>query len=225
MERAKWLFVTISAVLVLAACGQGEPDEDAVGGENNVGEEVTEETDEEGSKEENEESEESQEGDTSENEGTSEEESEESTEEDEAAMINEVTFYFSDDQLMEKFRVTSDQSVTSDEQGAKEALQEWAGGPNKEGLANLVPEGTTVQSVTFVDDVAHVSFSSEIAEANLGSSGELMLSEQLAMMMVQFGFDRTQLLIDEEVPSEFLGHLDVSEPFTAPDVSEYSEFE
>ncbi|MBM7096790.1 GerMN domain-containing protein [Bacillus sp. H-16] len=248
MKRAKWLFVTLSAALVLAACGQGTNEEDVSGAEGADSEETAEEvedTEEDEADAEEDDAEDALEEEEDAEEATEEEETdgageddsagedeaaeEEAFEEDEAqeddvAVLNSVTYYFSDDQLMETYRVTTDQSVTQDEQGAKEVLEQWIAGPDRDGLMGLVPSNVTVQEVRFADGVAYVSFSGNIAEANLGSSGEMMFTEQLAMMMAQFGYEKTQLLIDGEVPGEFLGHMDVSEPFEASASSQYSEY-
>ncbi|WP_051314628.1 GerMN domain-containing protein [Alteribacter aurantiacus] len=246
MKRAKWLFVTLSATLVLAACGQGETDEDVSGTDGDSAEEVVEDDVEDGDEEESaddeaedtEVEEATEEDDATEDEATEEEEEateedastedeateEEAAEEEEVAVLNGVTYYYSDDQLMDTYRVSTSDSVTMDEAGAKEVVQTWINGPEKDGLMGLLPSNVSVQSVEFSDGVAHVSFSSNIKETNLGSSGELMFTEQLSLLMTQFGYDRTQLLIDGNVPNEFLGHMDVSEPFQAPSSAEYSEY-
>ncbi|TMW70160.1 GerMN domain-containing protein [Alteribacter natronophilus] len=250
MKKAKWLFVTLSTALVLSACGQGDNGEDTpasadedVTEEQTEGDENTEQDDEElGDEElddeENDEDEEVSDDEEAEEDGQ-EEETEESLEEEdssegegsdssegeEAAVLEGVDYYFSDDQLMETYRVSTDETVTHNEEGAKQVLEGWINGPEHSGLTGLFHGAdVTVQSVTFEGDTAFVSFSSEVFELNLGSSGELMFYEQLAMHMSQFGYDKTQLQVDGEVPEEFLGHLDVSEPFTAGDAADYDVF-
>lgn len=150
-------------------------------------------------------------------------EEEENTEEaaEDVAVIDGVELYFSDDQLMEIYRVQTDVSVTSDENGALEAYQLWASGPDKDSLVSLLPAGTQVQSVSFTDGTAHISFSDAILEANLGSSGELMLTEQIALIAKQFGYDRVQILIEGSVPDIFLGHMEVDEPIEAGNPESY----
>ncbi|UTR08696.1 GerMN domain-containing protein [Evansella sp. LMS18] len=166
--------------------------------------------------------------DTTDNAGNNDEENnaaeeEENSEEaaEDVAVIDGVELYFSDDQLMEIYRVQTDVSVTADENGALEAYQLWASGPDKNSLVSLLPEGTQVQSVSFTDGTARVSFSDAILEANLGSSGELMLTEQIALIAKQFGYDRVQILIEGSVPDVFLGHMEVDEPIEAGNPESY----
>ncbi|WP_158282309.1 GerMN domain-containing protein [Salipaludibacillus keqinensis] len=146
-------------------------------------------------------------------------------EDDEATMIDSVTLYFSDDQLLNTYRVQSDVSVTDDESGAMQAMELWAAGPTHDGLYSLLPQEASVEFVKFHGDTAHVSFSEDLNEANLGSSGELMFTEQVALMMEQFGFDQTQILIVGNEVGEFLGHMDLSDPITAGNPEDYEWME
>ncbi|SDO32775.1 GerMN domain-containing protein [Alkalicoccus daliensis] len=142
-----------------------------------------------------------------------------------AAGVSPLYLYFSDAELMNTYRVEADTDVPLNEAGAMEAMELWAAGPTSEELYSLLPEGVSVQSVELEDDTAHVSFSSEIQDANLGSSGEGMLTEQVAMMMEQFNAEKTLILIDGETSENFLGHMDLSTPIQAGSPDEYEIFE
>lgn len=140
---------------------------------------------------------------------------------EETTTLDSVTLFFSDDQLLETFRVNSGTSVSMDESGAEEAMNLWLAGPSQDGLVKLLPEGVTVQSVEFKDDVAYVSFSQDIETTNLGSSGELMFTQHVALMMNQFGYNSTMILIDGEEVGELLGHMDLSNPISAQNPEDY----
>ncbi|MBU9723774.1 MULTISPECIES: GerMN domain-containing protein [Bacillaceae] len=227
MKKLTWLLLLgLSLLLVLAACGQGEGN-DSTGGTDDTDSIVEDHQDETEVDEADEASEESSdEAQEDSAEDSSELADEEVTESDEeVAKVNNVEFYFSDDQVMDIYRVITDVSVTADEAGAMQVYELWIAGPLEENLVSLVPETTKVQSITFDGDVAKVSFSEDILDANLGSSGEAMLIDQITMLAHQFGYNKTQILIDGEVPDGFLGHMDVSEPFQAKNPSDFKTAE
>ncbi|PRO65912.1 GerMN domain-containing protein [Alkalicoccus urumqiensis] len=142
---------------------------------------------------------------------------EEAAADEEAAMVDPLHLYYADAELLDTFKVEADTSVTMDDAGAMEAMELWAAGPEEEELYGLLPEGASVQSVELDDTMATVSLSPEAEDANLGSSGEMMLTDQIALMMEQFGAEETMILIDGEEVSDFLGHMDLSEPIQAGD--------
>ncbi|WP_416148540.1 GerMN domain-containing protein [Salipaludibacillus sp. HK11] len=243
MKKITGIFLALGLTLTLAACGQSDTNNDEAennaGGANSNEEETSNENnvDNENNEVNNNNSEgneqdESLNNDLNENanENTNENETEEAANEemnttDDVDMIDSVTLYFPDDQGLEMYRVASDVSVSSDEAGAMEAMNLLIAGPTHDELHALIPENARVDSIEFQDNVAYVSFSDELLEANLGSSGELMLTEQVALMMEQFGYDQTKILIgDEEVPN-FLGHMDISEPIQAENPEDYQWFE
>ncbi|QKS70173.1 GerMN domain-containing protein [Paenalkalicoccus suaedae] len=250
-------FALLSAVAVLAACGQGEDttpvdtntnaEVSNVETENNVSENnVVENNDgsannatdaeepvvnneEEAGNDVNEEPV-NEETATIDNEAVNNEEEEEAVSNDteaneEAIDVQNVYLYFSDDQLLETYRVETDQLVSMDETGAMEAMALWEAGPSQEGLFGLLPEGASVESVEIDGSTAYVSLSSEVENANLGSSGEAMLTEQIAMMMQQFGATETMLLIEGDEIGEFLGHLDLSTPIQAGNPEDYPVYQ
>ncbi|ADU28606.1 GerMN domain-containing protein [Evansella cellulosilytica] len=214
--------------LSLSGCGQGEENDNTTpidrSGADDTEQEIVEDdtTDnlDEGIENEEDNNKEEEEADSQ-----LREDDETATQTDDVEMVDNVVLYFSDDQLMEMYRVNTDVSVPANEEGAKNAYELWTAGPLQENLVSLLPETTTVQSVTFEDDVAYVSFSENILEANLGSSGELMLIEQIALIAKQFGVGKTQILIGGEVHESFLGHMDTSEPFTAGNPEDYEVVE
>ncbi|ADH98049.1 GerMN domain-containing protein [Salisediminibacterium selenitireducens] len=222
MKKTKLTALALASVFFLAACGEGN-DNEAVSGSavdngndnadmNNEPENVNNEADNEG----NEEPEENNEENHNE---------EEANEEEDVAMIDQVTLYFSDDQLLETYRYVTDESVTMDEDGAMDAFGLWLEGAPSEDLLLLAPEGTTVQSISFDDETAVISFSPELNDANLGSSGAMMLTEHIAMMFEQFGIAEVFVEIDGEQVENFLGHMSLEDPLRPGDPDEYPLYE
>lgn len=132
-----------------------------------------------------------------------------------------VTLYFADRELMGVFTEQREIETASEDSLPMAALQAWLDGPEHEELQNIVPPEVVIEYVELVDDIAYVSFSKEIRNANLGSAGELYLLEQLAMVMEQFGYEQTQILIEGEIIEYLLGHEDTSRPIEAKNPREY----
>lgn len=147
------------------------------------------------------------------------------TADEEAAHISPLYLYFADADLLNTYRVNGENEVSNDEAGAMEAMDLWAAGPVEEELYSLLPEGAVVQYVELNGDEATVSLSPEIEDANLGSSGEGMLAEQIAMMMEQFDASTTMILIDGESEGSFLGHMELGRPIEAGSPEDYDLFE
>ncbi len=216
-------------ILLLTACGQGgsnqtgsEPTKDGIETEVNddlVGEE--EETD----------SVETAGGEQAE-EPTDEQSTVDNTNEaegDEDSVENEpkttvVELVFSDDQVMDMYRVERQIEAAEDDLFVA-TLEAWIAGPTEEGLVSLLPDGVKVESVTEKDGVAHVSFSKELLNAQVGSGTEEMLLQQVAMAMKQFGFNETQILIEGEVHEELFGHMDTGVPIVAKSLEDYEKVE
>ena len=141
--------------------------------------------------------------------------------EDEASMQNVYLFY-PDEHVEDLYRV--ERSVSSeDTDGAMEALNLWLEGPESEetSLTTLTNTDIDIQSIEDHDGVAHVSFSPEFLELQVGSGTEEMLLQQVALIMDQFGFEQTQILIDGEIQEQLFGHLSTDEPITAEDPESY----
>lgn len=132
-----------------------------------------------------------------------------------------VVLYFSDNDLTATYRINKDVVVRNKDHLAKAALEAWIDGPEHEELTGLVNTNVIVEYVEEIDGIANVSFSKEIQGINLGSSGELMFAEQIAMILQQFGFDRTQILVEGRVGETLLGHLYTGEPIIANDPESY----
>lgn len=222
MKIMKSTILAVSSVFLLAACGEGNNDETVTGSSvNNVNNDNVEINEENNNEEMNENNE-------SNNNAVNEEENnnEENEANEEAVETSDsVNLYFSDDQLLDSYRVVVDQEVTLNEEGAMDAFELWLEGPPSDELYLLIPENVTVQSISFDNGTATISFSPEINDANLGSSGELMLTEHIAMMFEQFGYNETLIQIDGEAIENFLGHMDLQEPVKAGDPEDFPVFE
>lgn len=127
-----------------------------------------------------------------------------------------VYLYFSDLELNEIYSV--EVKVTGEgEEVFRNTVEEWIKGPEHEELAPLIPNTVKVQSIEEIDGVAHISFSPELLEANVGSGADEMVTQQIALLMKQFGFKQTQILIDGEVKETLFGHVSTNEPIEAMD--------
>lgn len=220
MKNTFMLFLTGMLIFLLAACGQGDaPAEVGEGQEEQEEQETIEdEVDEEDGEIEEVEMEEEEEELTETN---SNEQATEETTDEETSNIP-VELIFADDQVMDMYRVERLIEATDDELFVK-TLEEWVAGPTEEGLASLVPNNVEIQSVEDIDGTAHVSFSAEFLDAQVGSGPEAMLLQQIAMIMKQFGFNETQILIDGEIHPELFGHMTTDEPIVADDLENYEK--
>lgn len=231
MKRMKSIILTVSAVFLLSACGEGNTDENVSGSSvNNGNNEDLQVNEENNNEEENEEVNENNANENNVNENNQANQNENNNEdqesnEDAVETLSSVSLYFSDDQLLESYRVIVEEEVTLDEDGAMDAFELWLDGPSTDDLYLLVPEDVSVQSISFDNGTATVSFSPEINDANLGTSGELMLTEHIAMMFEQFGYNETIILIDGEVTDYFLGHMDLEEPVQAGNPEDFEIYE
>lgn len=215
-KHLQFVLLTIFALFMLAACGQSENQP----GSNNTDEGISSDhnpdlqSGEQGN--ENEPEENTNEPNEGTNDPTSTSESKSST--------HTVYLYFSDNELMDMYKVEVNIEAT-DKELAKKALEAWIAGPKTDRLASLVPSTVKVQSIENKDGVAYVSFSKELLAANVGSSGEAMLLDQIALMMEQFNFAKTQILIEGEIKDELFGHIMTNEPIEAPNPNDYKLFE
>lgn len=196
MKKIHYLVLTLLFLLVLAACGQGTTDnvqekDSSIGTDVEQNEQI--EVNKETTKPTN--------GDSN---ATTEN----------VELLNTVNLYFSDNELMNVYRIEVNEAFTKNEEGIQNALQLWADGPNKENLVNLVPADAKFQSVEVINDIVYISFSKELLAANLGSTGEGMLIEQMIMIVKQFGYNEIFLLIDGEEQESLLGHVGINEPLT-----------
>ncbi len=135
----------------------------------------------------------------------------------------EVILYFSDNDLMDTYRVKANITVEDNNplNIAKSALEAWIKGPSHDELHGLIHPDVMIEYVENKDGVAYVSFSEEITKSNLGSTGELMFAEQIVMIMEQFGFEQTQILVEGQIVESIIGHLFTAEPLVAGDPDNY----
>lgn len=149
----------------------------------------------------------------------------EASDEETGQITQDVTLYFSDEQLMNIYKVEKEITVESEADLPKTTLQEWIAGPDIEGLQSILPVGVKLYSVTIEDKVATVDFSKEIMDANLGSTGEMFLFDQIALTMKQFGADSIQLLVEGKIESTLFGHISADRPYSAPDPEQYDFYQ
>lgn len=224
MKKLLYALLTLVVLTVLAACGEGEEatnvDENTTDTEQEVvdnGEDETEEPEVDGEDEEtpvDEKEDEEANGTEEENENAAD-----------SPITETVTLYFADDQLLEMYKEDHEVEAASEEELPKKALEAWIDGPNHDELVSFFDEDVTVQSVEDNNGVAEVSFSSSFLDINTGSTGEMYITEQIALIMEQFGYEQTKILIDGEEVETFFGHMSGTEPIEAgnPDDYEYIE--
>ncbi|MFB5663960.1 GerMN domain-containing protein [Alteribacillus sp. HJP-4] len=152
----------------------------------------------------------------------SEEEDTSSSAEDEEKITETVTLFFSDEQLLETLKVDQEVTAASEDEIPLAALEAWIAGPESDELTSLF-EGTNVevQSVEGHDGTAEVSFSESLLDANAGSSMEIAFTEQIALIMQQFGYDQTKVLINGEEEETLFGNNDATEPIQAGNPDDY----
>ncbi|RSL29641.1 spore gernimation protein GerM [Salibacterium salarium] len=223
MKRTLYLFITVLLSLgVLAACGQGDEVE-----ENDTGSETEQTADSEETEGEAASDEDSNEGETSSNsESTTDVEQEDTVETDAADEVTEtVSLFFSNNDLLETYKEEQEITADSEEELPAAALEAWIAGPNNEELTSHFEGDIDVESVEEEDGVAQVSFSKSFLDANVGSSAESAITEQIALIMEQFDYDETKVLIEGEEQSSLFGHMDATEPITANNPDDYETIE
>lgn len=136
-----------------------------------------------------------------------------------------IALYYADKDLNTQFRVKTEITADTEADLPKAALNLWMKGPKQAELANLVPPGVVVESIEIKDGVAYVSFSSELKNANLGSGGELYLLDQIALIMKEFGYDKTQILIEGQIEETLLGHVSTDVPLVPSNPEDYEWME
>lgn len=216
MNRLFKLMMTgVVLLLVLAACGQSGQDSDPGTGANpdpNTGLDENENLIDD----------EQIDGELTDDEGVKEDELAPRDQEEGEELT--VTLYFADADLVENYRVQKVITVAEGENPAQAALQAWVKGPDEEGLTGLVPKEVVVEYVEEKDGLVEVSFSKDILNANVGSAGELLIMEQIAMIMEQFGYKETQILVEGEVVETLFGHMSADRPIKAGNPEDFKEW-
>lgn len=124
----------------------------------------------------------------------------------------EVMLVFSDSNLMEQYKEPRTIKYKKEENLPTIALMAWKNGPKNKELTTLMPKNAEVQWLKKEGDTAIISLSPEIKQANLGSSGEQFLLEEMATILSQFGYKNMKVLIDGKEVETILGHMDTTEP-------------
>ncbi|WP_026675455.1 GerMN domain-containing protein [Alkalihalobacterium bogoriense] len=210
------LLITMLSLFFVAACGQDEDPIDSNETTNGIDTE--------------------QNGDIIENEPVEEDElieeepNENTTETDEQEVVEEtvsshsVWLVFSDQDVMDMYRIPVTVEATQSELYIK-TFEAWIEGPKEEGLVSLLPDNVSVQSVTIENNIPHVSFSKELLNANLGSGTEAMLLDQIALIMEQFGYNQTQILVDGEISPSLFGHVSTDTPIQVDSIETYQQWD
>lgn len=138
-----------------------------------------------------------------------------------------ILLYFSDKDVTNLYAVET-QVSGDDNELLVNALKAWINGPEQENLISLIPSNVEVQSVEEIDGIAHISFSKEILDAQLGSGAEQMVIQQIGLILKQepFAYDQIQILVDGEKIESLAGHVTIDQPVQVePDLYEIKKLE
>ena len=124
----------------------------------------------------------------------------------------EVNLYFSDSQGM--YLVPEKRKVEKTSNLAKQIIVELIKGPVRSDLYTAIPEGTSVNEVYIVNDIAYVDLSEEIFKNHFGgSSGELMAVYSIVNTLTAVpSIKAVQILIGGNERKSLMGHIDISMP-------------
>ncbi|WP_286884454.1 GerMN domain-containing protein [Aneurinibacillus sp. UBA3580] len=135
----------------------------------------------------------------------------------------EVMLVFSDSNLMEQYKEPRTIKYKKEENLPTIALMAWQNGPQNKNLTSLIPKNVKIQSLKKEGDTAIVSLSPEIKQANLGSTGEQFLLEEMATILSQFGYKNMKVLVDGKEVETILGHMDTTTPVEPLKLNELKE--
>ncbi|WP_052947426.1 GerMN domain-containing protein [Aneurinibacillus tyrosinisolvens] len=142
-----------------------------------------------------------------------------------AAKAKEVVLVFSDDNLMDQYKETHAIQYEDEKDLPMLALKQWQKGPKSKKLIPILPESVKIQSIKKEGATAVVSLSSEVKNANLGSSGEEFMLQEIATILGQFGYKNTKIEVDGKETDTILGHMDTTQPIEPMKLSELKEAE
>ncbi|CEH29381.1 hypothetical protein AM501_20445 [Aneurinibacillus migulanus] len=134
-----------------------------------------------------------------------------------------VMLVFSDANLMKQYKEPRTIKYKKEENLPTIALMAWKNGPQNKELTTLMPKNAEVQWLKKEGNTAVISLSPEIKQANLGSSGEQFLLEEMATILSQFGYKDMKVLIDGKEVDTILGHMDTTTPIEPLNFAELKE--
>ncbi|MFT9846630.1 GerMN domain-containing protein [Aneurinibacillus sp. REN35] len=143
--------------------------------------------------------------------------------EEESIKEKEVMLVFSDTDLMEQYKEARTIKYKKEENLPTIALMAWQNGPQSKKLTSLMPKEVKIQSLKKEGDTAIISLSPEIKKANLGSTGEMFLLEEMATILQQFGYKNMKVVIDGKEVDTILGHVDTTSPIEPLKLDELKE--
>ncbi|WP_370327473.1 GerMN domain-containing protein [Euzebya sp.] len=97
---------------------------------------------------------------------------------------------------------------------ARAAFTELLAAPDRDGLVNLIPDGTELLDIAVADRVLTVDLSAAMAEnPGAGAAGEVAAQQAIAHTGAQFPtVDVVQVLVEGEAVTDLWGHADWSQP-------------
>ncbi|MBA7497685.1 hypothetical protein ES704_00413 [subsurface metagenome] len=124
----------------------------------------------------------------------------------------EVNLYFSDSQAI--YLVPEKRKIPQTPSLARQAVIELIKGPKNSDLYPTIPEGTQVNEVYIVDDIAYIDLSEEISKNHPGgSSGEVMTVYSIVNTLTEIPPIRgVQILVEGNERESLDGHIDISMP-------------
>jgi len=124
----------------------------------------------------------------------------------------EVNLYFSDSQAM--YLVPEKRKISQTPSLARQAVNELIKGPESSDFYPTIPEGTQVNEVYIVDDIAYIDLSEEIFKNHSGgSSGELMTVYSIVNTLTEIPpIEGVQILVEGNEMKSLVGHIDISMP-------------
>ncbi len=124
----------------------------------------------------------------------------------------EVNLYFSDSQAM--YLVPEKRKISQSPSLARQAVNELIKGPENSELYPTIPEGTRINEVYIVDNIAYIDLSEEIFKSHTGgSSGELMTVYSIVNTLTEIPpIIGVQILVKGNEMKSLVGHIDISMP-------------
>lgn len=138
------------------------------------------------------------------------------------AQTKQVVLFFPDAQLMKLYKEKQDITYTNEKDLPAKALEAWIKGAKSDKLTRLLPADVKVEHVKDLGNKqAEVSFSKEIRKANLGSTGESMVTKAVPLILQQFGYNETKILVEGKADDTFFSHMGGNKSFKAEDPQKY----